>query len=391
MRNSTSRSAFLLTALAMLALWPSGLAAGAAVSIDAKEVELAGVLRLLAAQGGPTLAPEPSVAQKAITFAIKGAQPQAAMRWLCRACRFVVVPGQGGRLTIGPPSLDKAILKEYAVFSVAPTSAAADGLLSFTKRVVLAAYLNRAKSQDGELVPQLEATLEKGRLKILAPSMVQREVAALLEALVLAKKPGSFEVLRVAYRPYELGMLNPRTPAAIPTMPKGEISLNLAQASAYEAAWGLTSASKASFFIDPWDDALGQMKVTLKAEATPVKAAAAEVCKQLTAETVWFDGAYVLVRASRRGLWEDFSVRVYHVGGMGGPGNFFLDIAERRWRDGKFPPGPFAAERGGESDLPYAVNRVGEEVLAALSGQRQKDLEGFQKGGPPGPPPPFRK
>jgi len=391
MRNSTSRSASLLTALAMLALWPSGLAAGASVSIDAKEVELADVLRALAAQGGPTLVPEPSIAKKPITFAIKGAQPQAAMRWLCRACRFVVVQAQSGRLTIGPPSLDKAILKEYAVFSVAPTSAATDGLLNFTKRVVLASYLNRAKSEEGELVPPLEATIEKSRLKILAPSMVQREVAALLEALAMTKKPGSFDVLRIAYRPHELGMLNPRTPAAIPTMPKGEISLGLAQASAYEAAWGLTSVSKASFFIDPWDDALGQIKVTLKAEGTPVKAVAAEICKQLTAETVWFDGAYVLVRASRRGLWEDFSVRVYHVGGAGGPGNFFLDMAERRGRDDKGPPNPFAAERAGGSDVPYAVNRVGEEVLAALSERRQKELEGFQRGGPPGPPPPFRK
>jgi len=186
---------------------------------------------------------------------------------------------------------------------------------------------------------------------------------------------------------------------ADPAIGKSGVSLELAQVAAYEAAWALTSASNASFFIDPWDEGLRKTKVTLKAEKMSLRVAAAELAKQLRAEPVWFDGAYLFARPSQRRLWEDFSVRVYNFEGRGGRDNFALEDAERRAQDRGFPPGPWPpdrpGERGGERSgepLPYAVNRVGDHALAALPQERHKDVENSLKGGPPGPPrPPFRK
>jgi len=373
-------------------------AEAALVVIDAKETELTKVLELLAAQGGPALVADPAVAKEKITFAVKEVEPQEAVRWLCRACRFVVVPGQGGRLTVGPPSLDKAVRKEYKVASVAATSAATDGLVSFIKRVIFASYLNRAKAENGEVVPELEATVANTRLTIVAPSMVQREVTALLRTIARVTREGSFKVLQVSYRPYELGMLNPRAPVPLPAIGKSDTSLDLAQVSAFEAAWALTSASDASFFIDPWDEELKEARVTLKAEKMSLRVVVAELGKQLRAEPVWFDGAYLFARASRRGLWEDFSVRVYNFEGRGGWANFALEAAERRAQGRGSPLGPRPPGRPGDqaedrsgNGLPYAVNRVGDYALAALPQERHKDVESSQRGGPPaGPPGPPR-
>jgi len=369
--------ALMVGAALAAACWDHSVGA-AGVAIDAKEVELPAVLRLIAAQGGPTIVADPSVAQERVTFAVKEVQPYAALRWLCRACGFVVVSGQGGRLLIGRPALDKAILEEYNVAPVAATPAGAEALLDFTKRVVLPSYLNRIKAEDGEVLPQLEATFEKGRLKILAPPMVQREVATLLRTVAQAKKGASADELRVAYRPYELGMLNPRSPALAPAPLRGEVSLDLAQASAYEAAWAMTSASKASFFIDPWDEGLRAAKVTLKAEKMPLKTAADQVAKQLVAEPCWFDGAWVLVRPLRRGLFEDFSVRVYSLGGTGVWGNWIAEGSVNNAQWFKLSPG-----------LPYSVNRVGDHVLTALPANAQKGIEAALKGAAEGGKRPF--
>ena len=363
-------------ALAAAAMGQSATAAG--VVIDAKEVDLPEVLRLLAAQGGPTVAADPSVAKEKITFAIKEVQPYAALRWLCRACGFVVVPGQGGRLVIGKPTLDKAAVEEYNVASLGATPAGAEPILDFMKRVVLPSYLNRTKAENGESLPELEATLERGRLKILAPPMVQREVATLLRAVSLAKKGAGSEEVRFAYRPYELGMLNPRSPALAPPSPRGEVSFDLAEASASEAAWAMTSGSKASFFIDPWDDGLRTAKVTLKAEKMSLKTASGQVAKLLAAEPVWFDGAWVFVRPLRRGLFEDFSVRVYGFSGTGPWGNLIAEgsVNNAQWL--KLLPG-----------LPYSVNRIGDHVLAALPANAHKGIEGALKGAADGMKRPF--
>ena len=163
MARSRLRWALVLAAgVAFAARVSSQSASGAGVVIDAKDAALPDVLRLLAAQGGPTVAADPSVAEQKITFAVKEVQPHAALRWLCRACRLVVVSGQGGRLFIGKPMLDKAVLEEYNVASLAGTPAGVEALLDFTKRVVFPSYLNRGKAENSESLPRARSGIREG-------------------------------------------------------------------------------------------------------------------------------------------------------------------------------------------------------------------------------------
>jgi hypothetical protein len=294
--------------------------------------------------------------------------PYCAVRWLCRACGLVVVPSKAGRLVVGKPSLDAAVAEDYNVASVAATPAAAEALLDFVKRAVLGAYQHRERTEGGEVKPELEATFEKGRLKVLAPRMVHREVLTLLKTMAATRKPASVEELHVAYKPYELGMLNARGPVAPPMLPKGEVSFELAGAAAAEAAWALTSKSKANFFIDPWDEGLRTTKVTLAAEKMSVKAAAEQIAKQLWAEQCWFDGAWMFVRGPRRPYYEKFCARIYNVAGTGLAGSYMAGEAERQGKAIKLPEG-----------FPYAVDRVGDKLLAAMPEDLQRPFEALMK------------
>ena len=343
----------------------AGGAGGPRVTLDVKEVELSEVVKLLAAQGGPRLTANPDAAKLPITFAISNASRGAAARWLCRACRLVVVKHKSG-LAIGQPALDEAAMKGYKVARVAPTREGAEALVAFLRRVVLGAYQNRLENDAGELEPQLEITHADGKLKILAPKMVQREVLELLKTMVRARKPLSYEELRVPYEAYELGFLGSR--GARPPTLKGDVSLKLAGATAAEAVWSLTQASKkASFFLDPWDAALAERKVTVEADDLPVGVVAKRLAEQLGVERVFYDGATVFVSEARKPIFESLVVRVYNVSGNV-LGRSIAEEAERRAKDLKLPEG-----------LPYGVELVGTRLLAAMPGPLHRQFEEFLK------------
>ena len=333
---------------------------GSRVSLDVDEVELAQVVQRLAEAGGPRLAAHADAAKLPVCFVGEGLSRGAVARWLCRSCRLVVVK-QKNQLVIGRPGIDEAKLKEYKVAKVAPTQPAAAALVAFLRRVVLGAYQNRQAGEDGELEPQLEVTCAAGRLKVLAPPMVHREVLALLRAMVQAKRPLSYEELRVRYEPHELGFLGAR--GRVPPRLAGDVALDLADVTAAEAARELTRASKASFFIDPWDDELAKARVTLKAERLPVGVAAEKVAKQMSAERVFFDGASVFVRPARKPIFESLVVRVYNVSGSI-LGQSVAEEGERRAKALELP-----------ENLPYSVDRVGEKLLAAMPGPQHRQLE----------------
>ena len=334
---------------------------GRRVTLDVKEVALGEVVKLLAAQGGPRLTVAPDAGETEITFAISAASRGATVRWLCRACRLVVVKDESG-LAIGPPAFDEAAMKEYKVARVAATEQRAEALVAFLRRVVLGAYQNRAENEAGELAPQLEITYAAGKLKVLAPRMVQREVLELLRAMVRAKKAMSYEELRVPYEPYELGFLGSR--GTMPPALKGDISLELDGVEATEAVWGLTRASKrASFFLDPWDEALAKRRVTLSAKELPVGVAAKRLADQLGVERVFYDGATVFVTAARKPIFESLVVRVYNVSGNV-LGRSIADEVGRRAKALELPEG-----------LPYAVETVGTKMLAAAPGPTHRQLE----------------
>jgi len=334
------------------------------LSLVVEDVELAKVLEQLAAQGGPRLTADPEAAKLPITFAIHNASKGMAARWLCRACRLVAVK-QGRAVVVGRPPLAEATMKEYKVARLAPTRMHAEALVAFLRRVVLGAYQNRLADEGGALKPDLEVTCAQGRLKVLAPPMVQREVVALLRTIVRAKKPMSYQELRVPYQPYELGFLGAR--GSMPPKVRGDVSLDLADATADKAAWSLTKASEANFFVDPWDEGLRQTKLSLEAEKLPVGLAAERVTKQLGVDRVFYDGATVFVRPARKPIFESLVVRVYNVSG-----NLFgmsiADEATKRAKGLKLPP-----------NLPYGVERVGDKLLAAAPGELHRHLEGIMK------------
>jgi len=331
------------------------------VAIDAKDVELREVLRLIAAQGGPQLVPHPDVAKEAVTFAVKGVSPGAAVRWLCRACRLVVV-AKKSRLVVGRPPLDEPVAKDYRVAKLAPTATAAEALVNFVEKVIFATHPNRVRNKEGELEPLLEAACAKGRLRVLAPRVVHREVLALLRAMSRAKKPRSFEALHVSYRSHELGLLGPHS-GREPRPLKGEVEVDLGDATAYEAAWALTSGSKVSFFVDPWDKKLRETRVTLGAKKLGLAAAAHSLAQQLGAERCWYDEAWVFVREPRQPLFENFLVRAYNV--SGGP----FRGALAGWIE------RLAKQQVVRGELPSSADRVGDRLLVAAPAPRHAPLE----------------
>jgi len=331
------------------------------VTLDVEEVALSELATLLAEQGCPRLAVEPEAAETPVTFAISNASRGEAVRWLCRVCRLAVVKREGA-LHIGRASIDEATVKEYKVGRLAPTAVRAEALAAFLRRVILGAFQNRVPNDAGELEPQLAVVGAPGKLRVLAPIMVQREAVTLLRAMVRAKKPLAYEGLRVKYEPYELGFLGAR--GAKPPDQEGEVSLDLEGATAVDAVRELTRASKkASFFVDPWDGTLAERKVTLRAEKLPVGVVARRMAEQLGVERVPYDGATLLVTAARKPIFESLVVRVYNLSGKV-LGRSIADEVGARAKNIELP-----------ENLPYGIEMVGTLMLAAAPGPTHREFE----------------
>ena len=369
-------------ALALVCLAPLPAAARSShVAIDAKDVALPEVIKLLASQGGPNLAVHPDLVDEKITFAVKETSASAALRWLCRACTLAVVTSSDGRTFIARPSVERPVEKEYKLAKLATTQEEIDPLMNFIKKVIFELHPNRDKNEAGVLHPAFEMTCDKGRLTVLATPLVQREILALLVAAAKVKPQRGLEDVRVSYRPAELGFLtahgNPATPKLI-----GDVKLEIANAKASEAAWALTSASKMSFFVDPWDPTLSEAKVTLQGEKLALSDAVDAFEKQLGVERCWYDEAWLFVRKERKPLFDSLTVRVYSIAGM------------RRFGFGGFGVGGFlrglVRQAGDAAGLPFAMEQAGDLVYLSGPADWHKGLEDFVKnplGGGPGPGP----
>ena len=347
----------------------------AAFAVDAKDADLSAVLELIAAGGGPKLQPHPEVATAKVSFAAKQLAPTAAVRWLARSCDFAALKGKDGTLVLGKPEHDKAVVKQYKVARLAATQARGDVLTGFVSKVLFAAFPSRSEDAEGQAVPKLDVKWAKGRLKVLAPAAVQREVLALLTAMAKAGDDGDIEPMKVKYGSYDLGFFRTSMGAEPPPM-KGNVSLELADAPAAEAARQLTVQCKTSFYIDAWDEGLREATVSLSAADQPLSVVAQKVAKALGAELLAYDGAWLFVREARKPLYESLIVRVYNISGKFF-GRSIGDFVEQRANQIPLPKG-----------LPYAIERVGDRFLVSLSGQLHKQFEDLlslrRPGGPAG-------
>ncbi|MBM4041788.1 MAG: hypothetical protein FJ290_25095 [Planctomycetes bacterium] len=350
------------------------------VQLDAKDVALPDLLALLAAQGGPTLTAHPDVAQEKVTFAAKAMSGWAAARWLCRTANLIIAEGKGGRLVLGRPTLEPSVDRDYSVAKAAPTQEAADAIVNFVKKAFFELHPIRSKGEDGTAQPAFEAVCEKGKLKVSAPPIVQREVATLLRAILKVQPKRGFEDVRVSYEAHEIGFLGFRQSAQPPSI-VGEVTVSAADVPGPEAAWALTSAAKVSFYADPWDEGLKKAKVTLQAEKRPLKEVAEGLAKQLGAELCWHDDAWVFARRERRHLFDGLLARAYNTSGGGWRGRFF--------REGMKGLGDWPRV------LPYTVERADDLLLICGPPEAHKPVEDFVKApveddGPPRHRPGFR-
>ena len=346
---------------------------GAGVVVDAKEAELPIVLKLLAAQGCATLRAHPDLAKEEITFAVSQIGRTAAVRWLCRSCNLALIRGKSGRgIVVARPSSARAMVEEYRVSRLAPAEEMGQGLVAFVRSVFLAAYQQREEDEAGELKPDLDVKCEKGSLKVLAPRSVQREVRALLKAVARAKERGNVATLTVEYATYDLGLFGSGH-SARPRPMAGSVSLQLATVPAPQAAAELTSKTSVSFFVDPWDKDLAEAKVSLEADGLAVSKVAKNIAGQLGAELLWYDGAWLFVRAARKPLFESLQVWVHNVSGEFAK-RPVADFAEWAAKRINLPEG-----------LPYAVERVGDRLLTSMPESLHKPLADTLKGGRFGP------
>jgi len=355
-----------------LALGPVGLAAdGKGVTIDAKDAPVADVMKLLAAQGAPTIAVHPDLATQKITFAAKAIPGSAALRWLCRTCNLVVFAGRDDRLLIARPEAEPVVEKEYNVAKLVTTQEQDDALVNFIKKVLFGIHPIRGKGEDGATLPAFEAVIERGKLKVAATAIVHREVLALLRAMGKVQPKRSMEDLFVSYAPYEVGFLGIRSLGAAPKS-VGEVTVDVSGVSPAEAAWALTSAAKVSFYVDPWDKALNEIKVTLKAEKRTLADVANELGDQLRAERCWYDEAWLFVRSERRPLFESFEARVYNIEGAGPVRRMLAQAGRDAAR------GPWAASSG----LPFAIEHADDLLLIAGPAAWHEAAQNFVKNGP---------
>ena len=371
-----------VTVVAAVALGGLAFGAGRSVSIDAKDAPLSEVVRLLVSQGGVSLTAHPDVANEKVTFAVKDTSAANALRWLCRACNLVVATPKEGQTVVGRSTIDPSVEKDYRVLKITPSQEAADGLLNFIKKVIFELRPNRARDEQGALAPAFEAVCEKGQLKVSAPPVVHREILALLAAITKVQPRRGMEDVRANYKPTDVGFLTSHPPGVPPKL-VGEVTLDLTNATPYEAAWALTSGSKRSFFVDPWDQALSGARVTLQADKMPLAEAVQKIAEQLAAERVWYDEAWLFVRQNRRPLFDSLIVRAYNLSGTGPWMRGGVDFFRGLFRAGGLAPG-----------MPYAMERTGGEIVlvsAPADGHRRLEQLINEPAMPPPPGPPRRR
>jgi len=324
------------------------------IQIDVADVDLEHVASLLTAQTGTKIVADEASASTPVTFAAKNLSRSCTVRWLCRTCALVATSGDGGSIVLGAPDTDPSVAKSYTITSLIKNDEEGEALLEFVKAVHLVAFQKSAEDI------RLEAKYGGGKLAVLAPKLVHREVLALLQAMARAKSSGDDEEATVKYAAYDLGLL--RTSKGAPPLPlKGDISVPISNVTARRAAWLLTSNSDVSFYVDPWDSRLGEAKVSLPAGGTSLAAAAKALATAMNAEVVPYDGAWLFVRAARKPLFEGIDVRASR------PDENVLDridvLAMARRLMGNRQAG-----------LPFAVSRVGRRLLVSLPTEKTGDF-----------------
>lgn len=351
--------------LASVVAWPCVARAGS-VSMEAKEKDLAAVLDLMASHGGPRLTPHPDAAKEPFSFAAKQLARNSAVRWLCRSCGLAAVKGEGGGTVVGKPAINEAELKQYKVAPLFKEEDDAEALLRFLRKVIIAAFEHREEADGKAKLPEAEIILQDGKLKVLAPAVVHKEIVALFQAMAKVKERGNTAQMAVKYASSDLGYFRASTGAKPPSM-KGKVTFGLEEALAAEAAGELTTHSETSVYIDAFDPALAKAKVSMVTTDKPLDFAAGAVAKALNARLMAYDGAWLIVRAARKPLYDGLVVRVYHVGGtMPWGGGSIGDMILRRARGLEVPEG-----------LPYAIELVGDRLIACVPAEMHKQIEGF--------------
>jgi hypothetical protein len=344
-----------LALAAALTVPQTGLLAAESCTVDVEDVELSFLAAILAQQTGKKVVAHPDAAGERVTFAAKHLSRTGILRWVCRSCGLAATPGAGGAVVLGKPESDAPTVKSFTITSLLKTEPEAEALVAFIKAVPFVAFKNRTDDM------RLDAKVEGGKLKVLAPRMVHREVLALLQAMSRAKKAGDQEAVAVDYASLDLGLLRSGTGAAPPPL-KGSVSVDVQSVPAPRAAWKLTSKSDASFYVDPWDAALAERKVSLPAEEMLLADAANRLAKALGAELVPYDGAWVFVRAAQKPLYQGIDVRVRREDSAI-MSRLNLTGWVRRLAGGRPTEG-----------LPFAMERAGERLLISLPAGTADDL-----------------
>ena len=359
--------------LAVAVAWAAPIVAEAGgVNVTAEETPLPELLAMVAAEGGPALAPHPDITGESLSFATRQMSRTGTARWLCRACTLAVVEGKDGKPVVGRPSINEAEIKPYKVGKLVADEDQAKTLVRFIEAVMIRAFEHRERPEKGGALPEAEVIFQEGKLKVLAPPVVHKEVLALLQAMAKVKERGDVETVTVKYGAYDLGFFRASTGAKAPS-PTGSLSLDLDEAAAGEAVWALTAKAKTSFYIDPGDPKLAKAKVSLSVTDRPLPFAAKQVAQELGTELMSYDGAWLLVSKARKPLYEGLICKVYYIGSGGGEegrGSRFLDFALRRALGEGLPQG-----------LPYAVERVGDRLLACAPADVHERLEGITNWG----------
>ncbi len=364
-------------ALAVAVAWAAPIVAEAGgVNVTAEETPLPEILAMVAAEGGPALAPHPDITGESLSFATRQMSRTGTARWLCRACTLAVVEGEDGKPVVGRPSINKAEIRPYKLGKLVADEDQAKALVRFVEAVMIRAFEHRERPEKGGALPEAEVIFQEGKLKVLAPPVVHKEVLALLQAMAKVKERGDIETVAVKYGAYDLGFFRASTGAKAPS-PTGSLSLDLDEAAAGEAVWALTAKAKTSFYIDPGDPGLAKAKVSLSVTDRPLAFAAKQVAQELGAELMSYDGAWLLVSKARKPLYEGLICKVYYIGGSGGGeedrGSRFLEFALRRATGTDLPEG-----------MPYAIERIGPRLLACAPADVHERIQGITNWRVPG-------
>lgn len=329
--------------------------AAESTTVDVEDVELDFLASILTQQTGTKVVAHPEAAKERVTFAAKRLSRTGVLRWVCRSCGLAATPGSGGAVVLGKRATDAPTVKSYTITTLLKTEPEAAALVAFIKAVPFVAFKNR----DDDL--RLDAKIEGGKLKVLAPRVVHKEVLALLQAMSRAKKEGDQEAVTVDYAALDLGLLRPGSGAPPPPL-KGNVSVELSDVAPARAAWALTSKSDVSFYVAPWDGTFDDVKVSLSAADKALADAARDLAKALRAELVPYDGAWLFVREPQKPLYQGIEVQVRRAD-AGVMARLSLSALSRRLAGGRLPEG-----------LPFAIERAGERLLTALPADMSKDV-----------------